>query len=267
MLARSLMNLLYPPVCVLCHARLVPQRTERCEEAAASDRLPDILCAECEARLPRNTPPVCRTCGVALRGAFDAESACPTCRRRPPAFEVARAPWRYEASAREAIRLFKYRRHRRLGWWLAEGMAQTAQRTLAPEAIDLVVPTPSHWLKRRLRGFEPTAELAQTVARRLSRPYAAKALTRRRWTRSQTRLSWPQRARNVRGAFGARTRLVAQRTILLVDDVLTSGATVEACAEALKAAGATRVLVVTAARTPWGSSLGPPASDIGLQDA
>jgi len=166
---------------------------------------------------------------------------------------MARAPWLYAGAAQNAIRQFKYHRHWRIGRWLADDMARVARASFPLEDVATVVPVPLHWLKRRLNGFHAVERLAHRVARALEKPYAPRALRRRRWTATQTRLAWQRRARNVRGAFAARQQLVCDQTVLLVDDVLTSGATANACALALKAAGARRVFVLTAARTPRAS--------------
>lgn len=231
----SVANLLYPPTCLLCH----------------SGRPAGAVCGECAAVMPRRQAPVCIRCGVALPGAFDAVVLCPACRRRPPSFEMARAPWLYAGLVQEAIRQFKYSRHWRIGRWLAEEMSATARASLPLDEVSAVLPVPLHWLKRRLRGWNPSEELAASVAQSLKKPCRARALRRTRWTTTQTRLGRQARERNVRAAFAARPHSVRQQTVLLVDDVLTSGSTAEACARALHEAGAGRVFVLTAARTPY----------------
>ena len=200
--------------------------------------------------MPRCGPPVCTSCGVELPGAFDTVATCASCRQQPKAFEAARAPWRYDGIAQEALQQFKYRQRHRVGDWLSETMSSAARSSLPIETIDLVVPVPPYWLAGRLRGFDPAGHLAHRVARLLEKPCVPAGLRRTRWTPTQTRLSWAKRFRNVRAAFTARPRLVRDRIILLVDDVLTSGATADACARALRQAGAARIFVLTAARTP-----------------
>ncbi len=108
---------------------------------------------------------------------------------------------------------------------------------------------PPFWLKHRLKGFDPSQELGRAVAGALKKPYAPALLRRTRWTPTQTRLHGTHRFRNVHRAFAAQPA-VAQQTVVLIDDVLTSGATASACAQALKDANAARVFVLTAARTP-----------------
>ncbi len=240
-------NLLYPPACLICHSPLTSSNNHR---RTAGDTTQELICPTCAAALRRSGPPVCSVCGVGLPGAFDAITQCAACRRKPLAFDMARAPWEYTGVAQEALRQFKYHRRWRLGQWLAEEMTSTAQTSLPLEEITAVLPPPRHWLKHRLKGFQPTAQLAYAVARALHKPYLPHALRQARWTTTQTRLGWQQRFRNVRQAFAAQPHLVEDQAVLLVDDVLTSGATAHACASALKDAGAQRVFVLTAARTP-----------------
>ncbi|MBI4004054.1 MAG: ComF family protein [Candidatus Omnitrophica bacterium] len=238
-LVGALTNLLYPPACLLCRAPLPDDR------GAAG-----ILCEACRRRMPRIEAPVCSRCGVGLRGSFDAQLLCSMCRATPLAFDLARSPWWYDGSAQEAIRQFKYARRWRIGRLLALEMAAAARSALPLDDVDAVLPVPLHWLKRRLKGFHPPAYLTHVIASALNKPYLSSALRRVRWTATQTALGWHQRFRNVDRAFAARGASVAGRSVLLVDDVLTSGATADACARTLKAAGARRVFLLTAARTP-----------------
>ena len=237
--ASRLAHLLYPPACPLCHAALPD-----------SPATQPPICARCAEGLARVGRPLCVQCGVGLPGAFDALAWCQACRAHPRAFERARAAWRYSGTGSAVVRQFKYHQRWRLGRWLAADMAATAQASLPVEEMTGIVPVPLHWAARRLRGGDPAKTLAVLVGHALGKPCWPRALRRRRWTPSQTRLSWRQRQRNVRGAFAADARLVRGRSLLLVDDVLTSGATAEACTEALIRAGARRVFVLTAARTP-----------------
>lgn len=237
MLVRTFVDLLYPPACLLCRTR-------------NTGSPPPLLCGACAEALRRNGPPVCQHCGLEVPGAFDSLPTCPACRRRPPAFDLARAPWRYAGPIRMAVRQFKYRRRWRVGRWLAGQMAQTAAAALPLDAVDLVAPVPMHRLRRLWRGFDHAAFLSKSVARALDKPHQPAVLRRSRWTGPQPRRARPARRRNVRGAFAADPRRLRGRTVLLVDDVLTTGATADACARTLKQAGAARVFVLTAARTP-----------------
>ncbi len=233
---RTLVDVLYPPACLLCHTRCV-------REAG--------VCGACVAACRRLREPVCTRCGLPLEAAYDAQVLCRSCRVVPPAFEIARAAWAYTGPIQTAIQQFKYRRHWRIGRWLAEEMVVVAQRELPLEAIDAVLAVPMHWLKRRARGEDPSAVLARCVAGRLEKPYLRRALRKTRWTQTQTSVHGRDRFRNVREAYRATGRLEDGR-FLLVDDVMTSGATADACARALADAGAGAVSVLTAARTLLG---------------
>ena len=230
-------DLLLPPACVLCSGRLADARL--------------VLCGRCADAMRPLRSPVCVRCGLGLAGAYDAQRCCARCTQTIPRFDAARAPWWFCGPMRDTIHQFKYRRRWRLGRRLADDMAALAASSLPLREVDAVVPVPLHWAKRWARGFNPAEELAVGVARRIKKPCWPTALRRVRWTGSQTRLRGAARRGNVSGAFAAR-RALPDRSLLLVDDVFTSGATVSACASALKEAGARAVFVVTAARTPFG---------------
>ena len=234
------LNLIFPAPCPICGK--LSRATERGE----------VICRDCYGEIRGINGPCCPSCGrpfpsgVALLHSPD--HLCGTCRRRRPYFDKAFTAGAYEGALREAIHLFKYQRHWRLGVWLADRMAALAQQELSGETIDVVVPVPMHWWKHRLRGIWPSQILSARIAHQLKRRHAAQALFRRRWTSPQTDLTAAQRFRNVVEAFAARPRDVTDAGVLLVDDVLTSGATAHACAQALRMAGARTVSVVASAR-------------------
>ncbi len=239
---KDLANLLYPPACVLCH------KSQEDSPGATSGE--GLFCNACRQNMMRCDAPVCQQCGIAVAAAFDAVVKCRECLARPRLFELARAPWQYRGAVQQVVHQLKYAQRWRLGNWLAEDMAAVARQTFPIERVDFVVPVPSHWIRKRLRGFDPTATLACQAAKCLGLPYLPKALKRVRWTRSQTRLSWAKRLRNMHHAFRANAGLVKGQSILLIDDVLTTTATAESCCSALRFAGAQEVFVLTAARTP-----------------
>ena len=282
-MSAHLLDLLYPPACLLCHARLVPAHrsqsaphdrltapqqgqsghnranektlvTPATKERRVSIRSSPLFCADCLKLMPRMHAPVCVRCGITIPGAFDAHALCRICRQHPLAFDLARSPWQYEGSVQVAIRQFKYRQRWRIGRKLADDMATVARAHLPLQDIAVILPVPLHRLKRWLKGCNPAESLARDVARSLGKPCSTRIISRTRWTTTQTRLGWSRRFRNVRQAFAVRSRAIQGSDVLLVDDVLTSGATADACARALKDAGARWVFVLTAARTPLGRS-------------
>ena len=190
-------------------------------------------------------------CVVAIPVAGDIQHdyTCFACSRETPQFDFARSAVRYEGVVGEALRSLKYES----ALWLADDLARLllacVQAEYSEVEFDFVTAVPLYPPRRRERGFNQSALLASALARRMGVPYKERAARRIRPTTSQTGLTAPQRAANVSGAFrtGLFVRLVGKR-ILLVDDVMTTGATVNACAGALRKGGAASVHVVTAAR-------------------
>lgn len=193
--------------------------------------------------------PVCACCGLPFEIAVDADQSCGACLARPPAYDRARAALVYGDVSREIVLSLKYQ-GRRDGLGLAAGWMAQAAPDLLQEA-ELIVPVPLHYLRLIRRGFNQAGWLAAALARRSGAKLSVDALKRARATPIQGGLSATGRRRNVEGAFrvrGSRRKLVQGRRVLLVDDVLTTGATAEACAKALKRAGAACVDVITLAR-------------------
>jgi ComF family protein len=203
------------------------------------------VCDRCWSAIVPFTPPLCTRCGDPLPSwrVISVEAAvCPRCRRRPSALSSLRAIGGYEGPLRAILHALKYRGRRSVSSPLAALMLRECADAL--HEADMLVPVPLHWRKRRARGFNQAEELA----RRLPLP-VLRALRRTRATPSQTDLPAARRHANVRGAFRVRRRAnVGGRRIVLIDDVCTTGATLEACARVLREAGAADVRALTAAR-------------------
>ena len=179
------------------------------------------------------------------------DQLCPACRAAPPVFERARAALRYDAQARRLILPFKHADRTEMAATLAPHMAR-AGAVLLREA-DVLVPVPLHRARLFRRRYNQAALLAQALARIAGRPAVPDALLRHRATASLGDKSAAERAAEVAGAFAVRpSRVIAwpDKRVLLIDDVMTSGATANACAGALLAAGAAAVDVLVAARVP-----------------
>ncbi|MFZ5609508.1 MAG: ComF family protein [Pseudomonadota bacterium] len=207
------------------------------------------LCSVCWPQLTLITAPLCHQCGLPFDFAIAGRQLCAACLARPPAFDRARAAFVYDALSRRLILAFKHGDRtdmaRGLGQWLARAAAG-----LAAEA-DIIVPVPLHWRRLWRRRYNQSALLAEALARQVSRPLWRDALIRLRATPSQGGLSARQRRDNVRAAFAVAERSrswLAGKRVLLVDDVFTTGATAEACAKALRRAGACGIDLVTLAR-------------------
>lgn len=195
------------------------------------------------------TDPVCNRCGAPQEYDAGPEAECPACIARAPRWGRARAAFEYDDISRRPVLDLK-RAGRRDGLETLTGWMLQAGGALVDDA-DLIVPVPLHYTRLVMRGFNQSAWLAQMIGRMAGRRVCVDALRRKRRTPSQAGLSTRARRRNVTGAFDVRTsrrKLVEGRRILLVDDVLTTGATLNACARALKQAGARQIDVLVLAR-------------------
>lgn len=207
------------------------------------------LCPDCWSQMAFLGAPHCACCGYPFEFEMAPGALCAACMRERPAFDRARAVLRYDEASRDLVLAFKHADRTdgapAYGRWLARAGAE-----LLPE-VDLIAAVPLHWSRLFARRYNQAALLALALGRATGLPAVPDLLARGRRTPSQGRLSAAARARNVAGAFTVRPRrraALAGRRVLLVDDVLTTGATAEACARVLRRAGAAAVDVLTLAR-------------------
>jgi ComF family protein len=224
-----------------------PARCPVCEASLGAGRR-DPLCGTCWDGIVRIEPPLCIRCGAPRPGVDALEypaRACPTCLAAPAAFDWARAAGLYAGPLREAIQRFKFGHRAALARPLAALVLEQCAAAVPAGAV--IVPVPLARERERERGFNQAALLGERVARALRAPWRSRWLARSRATAPQTALSAKERRDNVSGAFVASTA-AAGAEVVLVDDVLTTGATAAECARALRAAGARSVGVLTVAR-------------------
>ena len=216
------------------------------------------LCVTCRGRL-RRPASRCFQCGTPLETPeVPARFRCGECRHAPPPFDRLLAVYVYRPPLDAVMRGLKFDGLAYLGRHAADLLCEAHGDAL--RTVDTIVPVPLHWRRRLERGFNQAEEIARPLARRLGRP-RVHALLRRRATPPQARLARRDRLRNLRGAFrGRRLRHVADRHVLLVDDVATTAATVRSAAAALRAGGARAVTVGVLARTPADARSTPPKS-------
>lgn len=225
------LNLLFPPLCASCH---VPVQDA------------NNVCADCWKELRFMAGPACSCCGVALPADTRGSMICAQCIRTPPEFDAARAALQYDDASRRIIHAFKYHDRQHVLPLLTRWLFAAGEPLL--KTTDMIVPVPLSRLRLFGRMFNQSALLAQALSKKTGILYAPLALTRARHTPPQAGLNRAARQKNLQGAFKANAESVKGKHVLLVDDVMTTGATANACAKTLKSAGAASVRVLTIAR-------------------
>ena len=228
MSSSGLFDVFFPPTCVACD-EVLPR--------------PGYFCVNCAPMVTQTPREHCRRC--AEPGRFDGDD-CPRCTAQPPTFDRAYAPFEHEGAVATAIHRFKYGGHAELARALGNLLASSAFAALA-KSPGAICPLPLHEVRYRERGYDQATLLAVELSKVLKRPLTDRYLTRERATARQVGLSDSDRDKNVRGAFKASSK-VRGHSVVLIDDVLTTGSTAREAARVLKAAGAVQVSVLTLAR-------------------
>ncbi|MDD5553366.1 MAG: ComF family protein [Candidatus Omnitrophica bacterium] len=233
----TLTDIVYPKVCIACKRHL-----------KGITSVDELVCGECWKKIKKNAPPFCRSCGRHLERPVT-KSICPACVRKSLYFDRAFSPCVYEGVIKDLIHAFKYRGKDHLGPALGNLMAQFVEDyTLPMDMMDLIIPVPLHKTRLREREFNQAAVLSSHVAGKFKKEMSPEALKRVRNTKTQTDLQPDKRLLNVKGSIAVSAEKdLKGKNILLIDDVLTTGATCSEAALALKNAGANIVFVLTLA--------------------
>lgn len=240
---KPILDGLYPPICELCGCGLSDGKA---------------LCETCSEKLPRILSPFCETCGESFAGQIDGAFDCPNCREISFHFEFALAAMDRCEETLELVHRLKYGKEIHLAGALGKlacGVFSDRRFAIALEQKWLLVPVPLHRNRQRKRQFNQAEEIARIVAESCELPMAL-SLKRIRKTETQTRLTRKQRMENLKKAFVVRRTwnmkkpeaLTKAPGVILVDDVFTTGSTVDACARVLRKAGVKRVAVLTVLR-------------------
>jgi ComF family protein len=233
-LANGFRRLIYPDICWVCSGPLGDGATS--------------LCAACAHSLTHDPHPTCPRCSSTIGPFINLEQGCPACRKESFAFDQAIRMGPYEGLLRDVVLRMKHPPGEGLAEVIGDTWAATLAARLKPLVIDVVMPVPLHWWRRWRRGFNQSEILAACVGAKLGIPCKSRWLRCARRTDAQKGLPPTSRRENVRNAFRvSRFAALDGKVVLLVDDVMTTGATAHEAARALRRAGAQRIIVATLA--------------------
>ncbi len=225
-------HIIFPAYCTLCFEPSDAQMS---------------ICNACFAELSFISEPYCTLCGNPFE--YTQGEVCADCADAPPAYDSARALWEYDDACSKLITRFKYSDATHLAPYLSAMMLRLLDENM--RKADMIIPIPLHPKRLRQRKYNQSAMLAQSIARKLNMPYLYYYLIRQFYTPPQVTLNFSERQNNVKDVFAVRERHkahVAQKHIILVDDVMTTGATIHSATKTLKDAGAERVDVILCAK-------------------
>lgn len=242
-LIRELADIIYPPRCAICRQFLWKSPLIKGDNSFS-------FCPTCIADFRHIRSPLCPICGAPFFSEIKDDHPCEDCLRKRPFYDSAGAPYRYEGPILKAIHRLKYGAKGFLADSLGPLLARFVEEWIKNPGHLLIMPVPLHPRRVRERGFNQSLLLARHVAKGLKSDLDFLSLKRVRYTLPQTRLAKKERQRNVRRAFQLKTRdAVKGKTILLVDDVVTTGNTLNECARVLKKGGSGKVFCASLARS------------------
>ena len=228
-LLTAFIDLFFPRICFSCEIRLLEEEK--------------ILCSDCEDSLQFLTG-ICEICGSP-----ENPSACPVCNSNEFVFDKARSIFFFNATVQNLIHELKYNEMKRIAKYLEEYVSKYLSIFQPFENIDIIAPVPLHKVKKRARGFNQAEFLSKEISRHMNWVHISNLVLRNRFTDTQTKLDRKQRQENVSDAFIINTKFeIKDKNILIVDDVFTTGSTVNSICKLLKKNHADRIYVLTIAR-------------------
>ncbi|MCD7746041.1 MAG: ComF family protein [Lachnospiraceae bacterium] len=225
-------RLLYPPRCPLCD-QIRPARSAQY----------NLVCESCRPSLPWISEPACMKCGKPL--AREESEYCEDCMRTRHLFDQGRAAFAYSGALRHSVYRMKFQNRRDYLDFYAEAMVRAGQRCLELWHPQVIVPVPMHWKKRATRGYNQSELLAVRISRLTGIPCDKKLLRCIRYTGNQKELNRRERLQNLKGSFAVRMPEPSQERVLLIDDVYTTGSTMDEAARALRDAGVRQIYFLT----------------------
>jgi ComF family protein len=229
-------NVIFPPQCLGCSEILHPQSGQ-------------LFCPVCKKKIKFITGDICPVCGTIFPDSPAKSHLCGNCMENKTYFSCARAVVSYETIILDAIHQFKYGNNISVGALLASFMADFSFPDVDFTGYSLIIPVPLHIKRLRQRGFNQSLILARALAKKKQIPVNFSLLKRNKFTETQTGLNKAERNKNIKGAFEVSDKKkIVGKNVILVDDVYTTGATINECAKILTKAGAQKVTVLTLAR-------------------
>ncbi len=234
---KGIKDLIYPNCCLACKNRIDPAKAH------------DLVCSQCWEKIEKNLPPFCASCGRRLDKLSVAKNICSSCLKFRFHFDRAFSPCTYTGTIKKLIHEFKYSGKDYLGEPFGRLMNKFIKDYRLPiEYLDFIIPVPLHKIRLREREFNQAQVLSEQVAKEFNKKVLPDVLVRSRPTRTQTELTFEERRKNVERSFTVNNpELIKDTNLLLIDDVLTTGATSSEAAKALKDSGARIILVMTLA--------------------
>lgn len=226
---KNLLALFYPRVCPLCERILLPEEK--------------YICADCAKKLPWVREPFCHKCGKPI--ANPVKEKCPDCERTEHLYLQGRAIYIYEKGMRHAVDRLKFYNQRYTVSFFGASLAMGSRSFLPAWGLKCVIPVPMHPKKKAARGYDQAALLAEEFSRLTGIPCREDILVRTKYTKASKRLGRENRRRNMRGAFSVRPGALIPEPVLLMDDIYTTGVTMDEASRALRKAGVTQIFFLT----------------------